>query len=143
MLALCSSSRRTIACSPNAAAKVRAVVSRRTMACWPSAVSASWQRAVRSLAPRRSTLAPRFSSSFATHKCPPFAAACSSPRLFSSSSASTCPPFSSHSTTNCSSPRYAAPAIAHGNDDADAWPGARGELQNMTTEVNNNYVNNK
>eukprot|EP00964_Phaeocystis_antarctica_P099882 scaffold65652_cov71-Phaeocystis_antarctica.AAC.3 len=91
-LALCSSSRRTMARRPTATATMRAV---------------------RTQAPRRSTLAPRFSSSFATCKCPPCAAACSSPSP-SSPSASTGPPFCSHSTTDCSSPRSAALAISKG-----------------------------
>eukprot|EP00964_Phaeocystis_antarctica_P042792 scaffold24538_cov63-Phaeocystis_antarctica.AAC.3 len=67
-------------------------------------------RAVVSMAPRRSMLAPRCSSSFATRSCPPPAATCSSPAPFSAS-ASTCPPFSSHSITGCSSPRAAAPQL--------------------------------
>eukprot|EP00964_Phaeocystis_antarctica_P042793 scaffold24538_cov63-Phaeocystis_antarctica.AAC.4 len=71
------------------------------MACRPA--PAASMRAVKPLAPRRLTLAPRCSSSFATRRRPPPAAACSSPAPFSAS-ASMCPPFCSHSITGCSSP---------------------------------------
>eukprot|EP00964_Phaeocystis_antarctica_P070510 scaffold42947_cov71-Phaeocystis_antarctica.AAC.2 len=66
------------------------------MACAPE--NAADMRAVVPIAPRRSTLAPRCSSSLATCRRPPCAAASSSPSP-SLSSASTRPPFSSHLTT--------------------------------------------
>eukprot|EP00964_Phaeocystis_antarctica_P024397 scaffold13667_cov68-Phaeocystis_antarctica.AAC.11 len=78
-------------------------------------IPAARMRAVVSMAPRRSTLAPRCSSSFATRSCPPYAAACNSPRPFSPG-ASTCPPCFSHSTTACSSPRFAAAPTPGGSD---------------------------
>eukprot|EP00964_Phaeocystis_antarctica_P113983 scaffold77959_cov64-Phaeocystis_antarctica.AAC.2 len=80
---------------------------------------AAIRRAVRPLGLRRSTLAPRCSSSFATHRCPPAAAACSSPRPFSAS-ASTCPLCCSHSTTCCSSPLLAAAMTSFGSSSHDA-----------------------
>eukprot|EP00964_Phaeocystis_antarctica_P070511 scaffold42947_cov71-Phaeocystis_antarctica.AAC.3 len=82
------------------------------MTAWPS--TAANMRAVKSAAPRRSTLAPRCSSSFATRSCPPAAAARSSPRP-SSSRASTCPPCCSHLTTGCSSPQHAAEETSRGS----------------------------
>eukprot|EP00964_Phaeocystis_antarctica_P024398 scaffold13667_cov68-Phaeocystis_antarctica.AAC.12 len=93
-LALCSSSTLIMACWPTPAATMRAVLS--------------------SGPPRRSTLAPRCSSSFATRSCPPATATRSSPRP-SSSRASMCPPFCSHSTTGCSSPCAAARPISGGS----------------------------
>eukprot|EP00964_Phaeocystis_antarctica_P024396 scaffold13667_cov68-Phaeocystis_antarctica.AAC.10 len=81
------------------------------MACWPTA--APDMRAVMPPVARRSTLAPRCSSSFATRRRTPATAPCSNPSPFSSS-ASTCPPFSSHSTTGCSLPRFAARPTSSG-----------------------------
>eukprot|EP00964_Phaeocystis_antarctica_P109852 scaffold74268_cov74-Phaeocystis_antarctica.AAC.3 len=82
------------------------------MACRP--LPAAIMRAVKPMAPRRSTLAPRCSSSFATRSCPIGAAMCSSPSP-SSSSASTCPPCCSHSITSCRSPCAAARPISSGS----------------------------
>eukprot|EP00964_Phaeocystis_antarctica_P024388 scaffold13667_cov68-Phaeocystis_antarctica.AAC.2 len=75
-------------------------------------------------APRRSMLAPRCSSSFATRSCPPPAAPCSSPYPFLSS-ASTSPLFCTQSRTGCSSPRHAAFTVSAGRtcgiDAVEAW----------------------
>jgi hypothetical protein len=90
-IAPCSISRLTIACCSHAAANMSGVVL---------------------LEPRRSTVAPRFSSSFATSRRPPAAAACSSPSPFAAK-ASTCPPFN-HWITWSRSPRNAATLILSG-----------------------------
>eukprot|EP00964_Phaeocystis_antarctica_P109853 scaffold74268_cov74-Phaeocystis_antarctica.AAC.4 len=79
-----------------------------------SPISAAIMRAEPPLGLRRSTLAPRFSSSFAMRSCPQAVARCSIPRPLSSS-ASTCPPFCSHPSTGCSSPRLAAPETSGGS----------------------------
>eukprot|EP00964_Phaeocystis_antarctica_P041093 scaffold23492_cov65-Phaeocystis_antarctica.AAC.3 len=84
------------------------------MAC-RGPIPAAAMRAVRPLGLRRSTLAPRCSSSFATRSCPPDTDRCSSPHPCTFSE-STCPPFCSHSTTGCSSPRCAALTISWGSD---------------------------
>eukprot|EP00964_Phaeocystis_antarctica_P163031 scaffold138427_cov66-Phaeocystis_antarctica.AAC.4 len=125
MLAPASSSSCTHSMCPTVAAAIRAVLppalcrsmlalcsSSKCTTRWP--VSAAPMRAVAPLVSRRSMLAPRFSSSFATCKCPPCAAACSSP-FPSSSSVSTCPPPRSQSTTDGRSPLFAAVQTSRGS----------------------------